>query len=30
MQQQDCFKMMFGSPFGSDYTEPKQDGSVWF
>ncbi|KAM0037819.1 putative transcription factor EIL family [Helianthus debilis subsp. tardiflorus] len=28
--QQDCFKMMFGSSLGTDYTEPKQDGSVWF
>ncbi|KAF5767870.1 putative transcription factor EIL family [Helianthus annuus] len=28
--RQDCFKMMFGSSLGTDYTEPKQDGSVWF
>ncbi|KAJ0702613.1 putative transcription factor EIL family [Helianthus annuus] len=28
--RQDCFKMMFGSSLGTEYTEPKQDGSVWF
>ncbi|XP_076939802.1 protein ETHYLENE INSENSITIVE 3-like [Bidens hawaiensis] len=30
MIQQDCFKMMFGPSFGTDYAEPKQDGSGWF
>ncbi|KAK9062694.1 hypothetical protein SSX86_019883 [Deinandra increscens subsp. villosa] len=30
IQQQDCFKMMFGSSFGAGCTDPKPDGSVWF
>lgn len=28
--QQEGFQMMFGSHFNRDYTQPKQDGSIWF